>query len=300
MPRRCPPQRIVAAALALTGGYVDVICFVRYSTFVVTMTGNLVITGQTLYETLHVLPKGSGAARTIKGHSHIKAADAVQLVLFRMAVMLCNCLGAFTFCWLQRRYPRVAPSTAAPFIALLAVLPDLVDLVSESEDPPVNQFSTLSTWSVCFLAFGGGATHFLCSPAAEASRLKAVTMAATGHMHGVSKLLYRISAGDALKPSDWEKARQSVTITLGMGLGAVLGAAAMHLNPIATEPNTDDGLLVPVAITLFFALRAHDAYLEPPGGWPAADAAADPGAPRPVTSRADELLEPLAKAATPV
>eukprot|EP00966_Prymnesium_polylepis_P094821 2195819-Prymnesium_polylepis.1 len=45
------------------------------------------------------------------------------------------------------------------------------------------------------LAFALGAVHFLCSPAAEGSRLKAVTMAATGHMHGVTKLLYRWCAG---------------------------------------------------------------------------------------------------------
>ena len=49
--------------------------------------------------------------------------------------------------------------------------------------------------------------------------------------------------------------------------GALLGAAALHLNPFGDD--TDDWLLVPVALTLFFALRAHDAYLPPPGGWPA-------------------------------
>ena len=35
----------------------------------------------------------------------------------------------------------------------------------------------------------------------------------------------------------------------------------------------DDWLLLPVAVTLFFALRAHDAYLPPPGGWPVAEGA---------------------------
>ena len=34
-----PPQRWVALALSLVGGYVDVICIVRYQTFVATMTG---------------------------------------------------------------------------------------------------------------------------------------------------------------------------------------------------------------------------------------------------------------------
>ena len=43
----------VPVALSMVGGYVDVICFIRYNTFVATMTGNLVITGQTFFEFMH-------------------------------------------------------------------------------------------------------------------------------------------------------------------------------------------------------------------------------------------------------
>ena len=52
-----PARLAVPAALSMVGGYVDVICFVRYSTFVATMTGNLVITGQTAFEVMHTFMK---------------------------------------------------------------------------------------------------------------------------------------------------------------------------------------------------------------------------------------------------
>ena len=55
------PKFYVAGALSLVGGYVDVICIVRYNTFIATMTGNLVITGQTFYEVIHSLYGTCGA-----------------------------------------------------------------------------------------------------------------------------------------------------------------------------------------------------------------------------------------------
>ena len=98
-------------------------------------------------------------------------------------------------------------------------------------------------------------------------------MAATGHMHGCTKMNHKllVKGRDALKQADWDKYTVSMIITVGMAVGAILGAAALHMNPIGDD--TDDWLLVPVAITLFFALRAHDAYIPPPGGWPVANGA---------------------------
>ena len=133
--------------------------------------------------------------------------------------------------------------------------------------------------SVSFLAFALGFTHFMCSPAAEGGRLKGVTMAATGHMHGVTKMNHKLVDGPGLKQADWDKYAVSMTITLGMAAGAVLGAAALHANPIGAD--TNDFTLAPVAVTLFFALRAHDSCVPPPGGWPehssSVDAAANGG-----------------------
>jgi len=266
------PQRCVAGALALVGGYVDVICFMRYSTFIATMTGNLVITGQTLYEVLGHLNDES-LEKPVRGHRHDRPAEAAYLVSYRCMVMIFNCMGAFAFCALQRRYPHAPVKLAAPFIGILAVIPDFMPFVDSMLDlhphQPNDHGSVLSMWSVCTLAFALGATHFLCSPAADGSRLKAVTMAATGHMHGVTKLCYRRLAGDQLKPSDYEKMWQSTNIFSMMAAGALLGAACLHLNPIGDDPH--DFLLVPVGLTLVVALTLHDTLIEPPGGWPAAD-----------------------------
>jgi len=41
MPRGEGSELLVAVVLAAIGGYVDVICVIRYSTFVATMTGAL-------------------------------------------------------------------------------------------------------------------------------------------------------------------------------------------------------------------------------------------------------------------
>ena len=60
--------------------------------------------------------------------------------------------------------------------------------------------------------------------------------------------------------------RKSSSIVCGMAAGAVLGAAALHLNPFGAE--ADAWLLAPVALFQLGAL--HDSVIEPPGGWPAA------------------------------
>lgn len=259
----------IAALLAAVGGYVDVICLIRYSTFVATMTGNLVMTGQTFYEVVHHVV---GPAEPTRIHhplvkQHISAVEAGYLVTFRAAVMIMNCFGAFCYELLHRRFPDSTAKTAAPFLAFLAVLPDLARAHSSgaAEDRHDDTW-WVSLWSALSLAFALGFTHFMCSPGATDSRMKNVVMASTGHMHKVSKLLHKRSTGDVLKSSDWEAMALSTLITFSMAFGAVLGAAALHLNPFSED--TDDGLLVPVAISLLIGLWAHDAFIEPPGGWP--------------------------------
>lgn len=248
------------------------------------MTGNLVITGQTLFEVM-------GKGHTVRGHTHEDAAEAAYAVFYRCVIMLCNCLGAFVFCAWHRHYPQMSVCKAAPCIGLLVIVPDIVPFLDSWSDGHVHDIadheSVASMWSVCALAFGLGATHFLCSPANEGSRLKAVTMAATGHMHGVTKLLYRWCAGDKLKDADWEKMAQSINVTVSMAVGAVLGAAALHLNFVDALNLGFDGndfLLFPAGITLVVALTVHDAAIEPSGGWPA-------------PSKMDELRKPLNGAA---
>ena len=253
------PARLVAGLLAFTGGWVDVICLIRYETFVATMTGNLVITGQTLYE---VFDAGVLPSRHVAGHEHLKPHAAIYLVTFRAIVMICNCLGALTYSALQRRFPLSTASYAAPVLAGLSLLTDIIPQVVGDD----NGLWSCSQWSVCCLAFSLGATHYLCSPTNDGSRLRAVTMAATGHMHKLMKQLYRQCAMDELKPSEREGMAVAIIVVVAMAFGALLGAAALHLNPFGRD--ADDWLLVPVAIMQLVALIVHDATIPPPGGWP--------------------------------
>ena len=258
---------LVPLALSTVAGYVDVLCFIRYSTFAATMTGNLVITGQTFFEVIHSM---AGLHHDVMRPSpepiakHLDGSTALNIVAFRSMVMFMNCLGSFCYCAWQKRFPDATAKTAAPFIAGLSLLPDVALQVVGDHD----HHGRIAMFAVSGLAFALGFTHFLCSPAAEGSRLRAVTMAATGHMHGMTKMNYKLATGGKLKPPDWEKYAVSMTITVGMTLGAILGAAALHLNPLGSD--TDDFLLVPVALTLFFALRAHDDYIPAPPGAPPA------------------------------
>ena len=279
---------IVSLALSMVGGYVDVICFVRYNTFVATMTGNLVITGQTFFEVLHAPLKFTKA---LPGaiNAHVSPHVALVLVIFRSSVMLFNCVGALGYCALQRRVPMGTARFAAPWIALLSLMPDIVLAVGHDHEGAV------SMCSVATLAFALGFTHFMCSPAAEGSRLKGVTMAATGHMHGMTKANHRLLCGESLAQADWDKYAVSMTITLGMTLGAILGAAALHLNPFSED--TNDWVLVPVGITLFCSLHAHDATIPPPGGWPELRKRMDGAATADLSDRMKTLTEPLTGAA---
>ena len=155
---------------------------------------------------------------------------------------------------------------------------------------------------VCFLAFSLGATHYLCSPSSASGRLKAVTMAATGHMHKVTKLLYRLCAGEMLSDATRADMLKSSVIVGGMAAGALTGAAALHLNPFGE--GADAWLLVPVAVAQCTALLLHDTVIEPPGGWPQpasvapAPAVGVADATGALPSALDALREPLNPKAT--
>ena len=157
----------------------------------------------------------------------------------------CDALSCFrvSYCCLQRRVPHNTVRSAAPWVALLSVMPDIgISRFFFGEE----HNSWLEYCGVYCLALALGFTHFLCSPAAAGTRLSAVTMAATGHMHGLTKFHSRLAHGETLKPSEWDKYAVSWIVTLGMAVGAVLGAAALHLNPFGSR--TDDWLLVPAMV----------------------------------------------------
>ena len=104
------------------------------------------------------------------------------------------------------------------------------------------------------------------------------------------RLLDKFYSGEGLKQAEWDKYAISMAITVGMAVGAVLGAAALHLNPLGAE--TVDFTLLPVAVTLLFALYAHDACVPPPGGWPT-DGAATQVVDAAASSNLGMLTEPL-------
>mmetsp|Transcript_33648 Transcript_33648/g.108158 ORF Transcript_33648/g.108158 Transcript_33648/m.108158 type:complete len:332 (-) Transcript_33648:106-1101(-) len=173
MPRGEGSELLVAVVLAAIGGYVDVICVIRYSTFVATMTGNLVITGQTFYEVI------GQSRRPILGHVDLRREEALYLVAFRSAIMLCNCFGAFCYCCFERRVAEHTARRAAPALALCTLLADVLPWLIGGEHAidSANLKFGYSQWSVCFLAFSLGASHYLCSPSSEGSRLKAASTA---------------------------------------------------------------------------------------------------------------------------
>lgn len=255
MPADWPTSKIVVSGvLAVLGGYTDVICVIRYTAFPATQTGNVIFVGSALHHLW--FPKHPLMSRE-KGMEE-------GTVWFRICVILVSIFGAYAFCAFQHFYPKkTTASAAAPVLALLVasadVVPWLAGVSNMGQDGPVR-------WCVMPLAFAFGATHFICSPTSENSRLKAVTFAATGHMHKLMKAMWKTTVGSPPKASDRPSIVQSFVVVMGMVSGAVLGTAAMHLCPV----KGGEGLFVPCALALFACLFVHDAVLEPPGGWPEA------------------------------
>jgi hypothetical protein len=90
--------------------------------------------------------------------------------------------------------------------------------------------------------------------------MKAVTFAATGHLHKLTKLFWKWTHCRPTDKGERSSALVSLAVVLGMMLGAVVGALAMHAG-------ADQWLFVPVAIAVLGAVELHDAALEPPKGW---------------------------------
>ena len=97
--------------LGLLGGYVDVICFVRYGVFAATMTGNLVFIGRSLLFFFVDCPSSDTA-----NSARLLCVDAIaEGVAFRFAVLLSHLMGVAAMVALQRHVePRRAAALAAP------------------------------------------------------------------------------------------------------------------------------------------------------------------------------------------
>ena len=86
------------------------------------MTGNLVITGQTLYEVIDPAPFTHN--KYIK-HVDLRRGPAAYLVLFRTAIMVCNCFGAFSYVFFERCYPSHTAKRAAPLLGFFTLMADV-------------------------------------------------------------------------------------------------------------------------------------------------------------------------------
>ena len=246
---------VIAGALATVAGFVDVLCVARYGAFPATQTGNIVFIGQAMH--LMYLPHASTEQNKID-------------ILYRTAVLLASALGAYAFCVFENAVKRNAVSTAAPIIASLVFAADLLPWLYEDSsvrkvfsEPALDSQGgyPAGKWCVLFVAFALGGVHYLCSPASDGSRLKAVTFAATGHVHKLTKQAYKVTHSKQLKGSDKFNAAQSFIVIGGMVVGAFIAAFCMHMNE-----RGDRWLLAPVALCLWLVLWMHDMYLDPPEG----------------------------------
>ncbi|KAL1511871.1 hypothetical protein AB1Y20_005155 [Prymnesium parvum] len=292
---------LVSTLLAFIAGYVDVICVIRFKAFPATQTGNVVYIGFSLHHLWY-------------GHMHRNVplapgeeAVEIEALIYRVMVVFCSFLGAYAYCALehwqarraQRSYdcgnlcstsPQATASTAAPLIAFIILLSDAIPWMYGLLCTRENYEEALEAgkWSVCLLAFAFGAVHYLCGPTSDGSRLKAVTFAATGHLHKLAKLSWRCSTGLSLKPSERDGALQSIFIVLAMTCGALVGGVAIHLSPF----DDDRGLMIPVSLIVLLVLELHDRVVEPPGGWQPPEKLSEPllpaqtAAPNPETAAA--------------
>ena len=165
----------LTTALGLIGGYVDVICFVRFGVFAATMTGNLVFIGRSLLFFFVDCPKtDADSVRSLCLHSTEEEAA------YRFTVLFSHLFGVFAMVMMQRCVPpRRAVSLAAPGLALLVILADLLPAALWYSGTGSAPTSIAKQWSICFVALGLGATHYVASPVSDESFLAAPAFAAT-------------------------------------------------------------------------------------------------------------------------
>ena len=187
MPARMT-QIALTAALGLIGGYCDVICFVRSGVFAATMTGNLVFVGRSLLFFFVECPKTEAdSAHRRQMHTDnnfpcrkLCVQSTGEEVVFRFMVIFSHLLGVFAFVVLQRLVgPRRAVPLAAPGLALLVLLADLLPAALWYSGVGATSTSIAKQWSVCLVSLALGATHYAASPVSDESFLAAPAFAAT-------------------------------------------------------------------------------------------------------------------------
>eukprot|EP00320_Phaeocystis_rex_P006958 CAMPEP_0119058546 /NCGR_PEP_ID=MMETSP1178-20130426/2830_1 /TAXON_ID=33656 /ORGANISM="unid sp, Strain CCMP2000" /LENGTH=242 /DNA_ID=CAMNT_0007039489 /DNA_START=162 /DNA_END=890 /DNA_ORIENTATION=+ len=233
------------------------------------MTGNLVFIGRSLLFFFVDCPKTD--ADSARGLC-VKTTE--EEVVYRFMVIVSHLLGVFAMVALERQVPpsRAVP-LAAPGLALLILLADLLPAVLWYSGAGAASTSIAKQWSVCLVALALGATHYVASPVSNETFLAAPAFAATGAMHKTVKTLARLLFSPAeVGEHERRKTCQVFCTVITMFTGALLGTSCLFLNPFARDydfdGDDDTWLFVPVAITLYAVLCVHGRASAPAGGWP--------------------------------
>jgi uncharacterized membrane protein YoaK (UPF0700 family) len=245
------PAQCVAALLAVVSGYVDVLCVLRHGVFPATQTGNLIFLGCSLWSGNRALAPEQEDVGWL-------------MVVYRLLVIVASAAGALAYCAFEHHFPEASASSVTALLASLVLMADLLPWVLGVPcTPPPGHWDELGLrqWCVLFIAFALGAVNYLCSPTSSGSRLKAVTFAATGHMHELLKGCWSTSfVGQPLTESERADLATSGCAFFGLFAGAILGAVAYHSTALC------EWSFEPVALLLLLALCIHDRGLSPPGG----------------------------------
>ncbi|CAE7248976.1 gly-3 [Symbiodinium sp. CCMP2592] len=180
--RRCA----LAAGLALTTGWADVICVTEYSCFVGMLTGNLI-------------KMGSGVAK----HGY---ADA----LFYISVILCNLGGVCFMRALQLHMPKRAAAIAAPVYLMLIFLSDVL-----------TWHYGHSKWHACLVAPAYGGQNVL----GLEGTLKVSTTTTTGNFQKLSVGLFSLLTDGPATLSESQKSSLVIAaiVPLWTLIGALVG-----------------------------------------------------------------------------
>ena len=177
----------LTTSLGLIGGYVDVICFVRFGVFAATMTGNLVFIGRSLLFFFLDCPRTDPDNRR-----YLCVQTTKEEVAYGFMVIFSHLLGVFTMVVLQRCVPpRRAVPLAAPALAFLVLWADLLPAALWFSGAGEGPTAVAKQWSVCFVALALGATHYAASPVSDDSFLAAPAFAATVHMARTRETSFR-------------------------------------------------------------------------------------------------------------
>jgi len=247
-------RTLISGLLAVIGGYADAVSIIRFGVFPATQTGNVIFVGRSLQHVV-LTPR----EYTYTRHDvDIEELGQFDTLLFRIAVIVVSVLGAYVYACFERRQPQQTASRAAPMLAALVLLGDFIPF--QLRDNGEGLAHPGARWSCLLVSFALGAVHYLCGTS-DGSRLKAVTFAATGHLHKIVKTLHKLQlqGGSALKESERVSSLQSLCIFAAMIVGATLGSFTYH--------HTQVWLYTPVSLGLLVALVLHDRCLPPPAGW---------------------------------